>query len=275
MHLPADNAEYRMPVLRKFIQENPLGILTTAIRSTSHPFLQLSHIPWIVDGDDEDSEAGLGRLRGHIARQNPQAKAMIESLTPELSETGITPELSETGIPAPLKTHLEEDVLVLFNGPVHHYVTPQFYTETKPTSGKVVPTWDYEAVEVYGTARIYFDTRSEEFGDFLTQQLSDLSQHSETSIMGYGKDSKSNPWEVTDAPSRYIDLLKKNIIGIEVEVKSMAGRFKLSQEKKKGDRDGVIKGFQRMESAVGAQMADIIEQRAALFDAEKEGKRRS
>ncbi|KFY38650.1 hypothetical protein V494_04281 [Pseudogymnoascus sp. VKM F-4513 (FW-928)] len=266
MHLPANNAEHRPPVLRKFIRDNPLGILTTAIRSSSYPFLQSSHIPWVVDGCDEDSGAGLGSLRGHIARQNPQSKAIIESLTPESSDTDI---------PAPPRTHLEEDVLVLFNGPVHHYLTPQFYTETKPATGKVVPTWDYEAVEVYGTARIYFDSRSEEFGNFLTQQLSDLSQHAETSIMGYGKDDKSHPWQVADAPSQYIDLLKKNIIGIEVEIKSMAGRFKLSQEKKKGDRDGVIKGFRGMGSAVGTQMADIIEQRAALFDAEKEGNRRS
>lgn len=93
--------------------------------------------------------------------------------------------------------------------------------------------------------------------------------------MGYGKDSTSHPWQVTDAPSRYIDLLKKNIIGIEIEIKSMPGRFKMSQEKIKGDRDGVIKGFQKLESPVGTQMADIVEQRAALFDAEKEAKRRS
>lgn len=88
-----------------------------------------------MDGDDEDSEAGLGRLRGHIARQNPQSKAIIEYLNAESSDVTSSP-----------KTHLEEDVLVIFNGPVHHYVTPKFYTETKPTSGKVVPTWDYEAV---------------------------------------------------------------------------------------------------------------------------------
>jgi transcriptional regulator len=61
----------------------------------------------------------------------------------------------------------------------------------KPATGKVVPNWDYEAVQVYGTARIYFDTKSEEFGDFLTQQLSDLSQYAETSIMGYGSGAKS------------------------------------------------------------------------------------
>ena len=70
--------------------------------------------------------------------------------------------------------------------------------------------------------------------------------------MGYGKDSTSHPWQVTDAPSRYIDLLEEeHYFGIEIEIKSMAGRFKMSQEKIKGDRDGVIKGFQKLESLVG------------------------
>lgn len=263
MHLPAITAVTRLPVLRRFIRDNPLGILTTAIKSSSHPFLQSSHIPFIIDVEDEDSEVELGKLRGHIARQNPQAKAIIESLTPGPSDT-----------PSSAKIYLEDDILVLFNGPVHHYVTPQFYTETKPATGKVVPTWDYEAVQVYGTARIYFDTSSEEFNDFLTQQLSALSHHAETSIMGYGDGIKPEPWKVSDAPPRYLDIMKKNIIGIEIEIKSMGGRFKMSQEKPKGDRAGVMKGFQNMGTVVGTQMAAIVEKRAIEFDAAKEEKER-
>ena len=135
-----------------------------------------------------------------------------------------------------------------------------------------MPTWDYEAVQVYGTARIHFDTSAEEFGDFLTQQLSDLSQHAETSIMGYSKDTEPQPWKVSDTPNEYIDIMKKNIIGIDIRIKSMAGRFKMSQEKPKGDRAGVIKGFQNMESAIGTQMASIMEQRAKEFDTLKEQK---
>jgi transcriptional regulator len=264
MHLPAATGVFRPPVLRRFIRENPLGILTTAIKAPSHPFIQSSHIPWVVDVNDDDSEVELGRLRGHIARQNPQAKAVIHSLTTEPS-----------GAPSSPKACLEDDVLILFNGPVHHYITPKFYTDTKPATGKVVPTWDYEAVQVYGTARIYFDTSAEEFGSFLTQQLSALSQHAETSIMGYGNDKMPQPWQVSDAPTPYIDIMKKNIIGIEIEIKSMGGRFKMSQEKPKGDRAGVIKGFQNMESAVARQMACLVEQRAVEFDAAKEEKQRS
>jgi transcriptional regulator len=258
MHLPAFNVERSPAALHQFIRQNPLGIFTTSIRSETHPLLQSSHIPWVVDSEFDGNTHGLGRLRGHIARQNPQAKAIIESVS--ASSSGSLPQLID-------------DVLVIFNGPVHHYVTPQFYTETKPSTGKVVPTWDYEAVQVYGKARIYFDTKSAYLGSFLTTQLHDLSQHSETSIMGYGKDENSHPWKVTDAPERYIQLMMKNIIGVEIEITSMAGRFKWSQEKPLGDRNGVINGFNDMQGVLGAQLAEKVAQRGAMFDAEKEGKK--
>ncbi|KAJ8103442.1 putative FMN-binding domain-containing protein [Lipomyces tetrasporus] len=173
-----------------YLHTNPLGILTTAIRSSSHPLLQSSHIPWILDVKSNDSETELKVL--------------------------VTLQL------------------------VHHYVTPKFYTETKPTSGKVVPTCDYySAVQVYGAARIYFDTRSK-------QQLSDLSLHAEKSIMGYGAVAGPRRWEVSDAPISYIDLQEKNIIGVEEQIKSMTGKFKMN-------RDGVIKSFEGLNSAAGAQ----------------------
>ena len=255
MHLPACNVEEQPEVLHQFIRENPLGILTTAIKSETHPFLQSSHIPWVVDSDFEGSKVGLGRLRGHVARQNPQAKAIIDSLA-DASTSSST-------------TYLTDDVLILFNGPVHHYLTPKFYTQTKPSTGKTVPTWDYEAVQVYGRAKIFFDTKSPEFGAYLATQLHDLSQHCETSIMGFGKDETSHPWQVSDAPESYVELLKKNIIGIEIEITSMAGRFKWSQEKLKGDRDGVIKGFKEMGGVIAPQLSEKVAHRAALFDAEK------
>ncbi len=200
MHLPNVNVEKRPIVLHDFIQENPLGILTTALESGFHPFLQSSHIPWVLDPDFEGNTRGLGRLRGHIARQNPQARAILENYP--------------TSLKLQTPTTLERDILVLFNGPVHHYVTPQFYKQTKPSTGKVIPTWDYEAVEVYGKTKVYFDTKSAEFGAFLTKQLNDLSERMEVSVMGYGKTPETHPWKVTDAPVQYVELLTKNIIGI-------------------------------------------------------------
>lgn len=254
MHLPAHNAELRVPVLHSFIKQYPLGVLTTAIRHPSLPFMQTSHIPWVIDTAEECGSEN-GRLRGHIARQNPQAKAIIDSVANSTDQS----------------TYLEEEVLVLFNNPAHHYVTPKFYKETKPTTGKVVPTWNYEAVQVYGKARVHVDSHSEETNAFLTKQISDLSEHAESSVMGYGAGDKADipAWSVSDAPSRYVDLLRKNIIGIEIEITSIAGRFKMSQEKGKADRDGVIEGMRGLDSALACPMAEIITQRAVEYDLQK------
>jgi transcriptional regulator len=257
MHIPAHHAEHRTPILEQFVRDNPLGILTTAIKNPSYPFLLSSHIPWVIDSAEATSTK-YGKLRGHIARQNPQAKVIIEAI-------------SESATPNE-GTVLEDDVLILFNAPHHHYITAKFYTETKPETGKTVPTWDYEAVEVYGKARVWVDSKSEAYGTFLAQQLSDLTHHAETSIMGYGKGGSAQPWTIDEAPESYIAMLKKNIIGIEIEITSMGGRWKMSQEKKKGDRDGIIKGIGKMESPIGAPMSEMLAHRAKEFDAKKAAK---
>lgn len=253
MHLPDHHAEYRVPVLHEFIRQNPLGVLTTALRSETVPFLQSSHIPWVIDSVEGESTS-YGKLRGHIARQNPQAKAIVEHV-------GNPPESS----------FLSEDVLVVFTAPVQHYVTPKFYVETKPQTGKVVPTWDYEAVQVYGKARVYIDSRSEETVQFLTTQINDLSRHAESYIMGHGIGDKGHiqPWEVREAPDRYVDLLRKNIIGIEIEIGSIAGRFKMSQEKNINDRKGVIEGMRLMGGPYAEAMSDMIQIRANEYDERK------
>ncbi|KAH8649221.1 transcriptional regulator PAI 2-type, partial [Xylariales sp. PMI_506] len=243
MHIPAHNLEDRPEKLREFIRQNPIGILTTALRSETHPFLLSTHVPWVVDADGRGDGRfeELGRLRGHIARANPQAKAIIESLGS--SDEASTPRV------------LTEDVIIMFNGPVQHYVTPKFYQGTKPATGKVVPTWDYEAVEVYGKAHIYYDTKSDAFKSFLATQLNDLTNFMETTVMGY-----TEPWEVNDAPDAYINIMLKSIIGIEIEITSMSGRFKWSQEKPAADRRGVLDGFRQLEKPEAAQLAQKVEE---------------
>ena len=249
MHFNKNHAEPSLVALRRIIRENPLGIFTTAIDSAEHPLLQSSHIPFVLDVGDESSETELGRLRGHLARMNPQSKAIMD-------------EVAAAGSGGP---YLEREVLILFTSSAHHYVTPKFYRETKPTTGKVVPTWNYSAVQVYGKARVYVDARAEETGAFLGQQIHDLSEHCERTIMGYtGEGDRPGPWKVTDAPERYTELLRKAIIGVEVEVTRMEGKFKMSQEMPDGDIDGVIAGFRGLGSEVGREMADVVEERKEL-----------
>ncbi|KAM0690661.1 hypothetical protein Q7P36_009429 [Cladosporium allicinum] len=253
MYLRAAHAEPSLATLRRFIQENPLGILTTTIPSPVHHLIQSSHIPWVLDHSDPSSETELPILRGHIARQNPQAKAIIEHATENPSPH-----------PTPTSTShkLQHEVMVLFNGPSHHYVTPKFYTKTKPESGKVVPTWNYAAAQCYGIATVYFDSKADETSTFLNKQIGDLSEMAETKVMGYEK-----PWKVADAPERYVELLRKNIIGIEIEVTHLGGKFKMSQEMGEEDQRGVVEGMQALGTADGDYVAKHVMERSKLGEA--------
>jgi predicted FMN-binding regulatory protein PaiB len=81
MYLRAVHAEAQTPVLHRLIRENPLGILTTAIYSQQHPLILSSHIPFVLDvPKTAEGTLSNGILRGHLARQNPQAKALMEAL---------------------------------------------------------------------------------------------------------------------------------------------------------------------------------------------------
>ncbi len=254
MYLRGVHAETSIPVLRQLIRDNPLGILTTAIRSKLAPFILSSHIPFILDVDDEDSEEELGVLRGHIARQNPQSKVLIEAA-----------QASRASAP----NVLEEEVLVLFTPPSQHYVTPKFYTETKPSTGKVVPTWNYAAVQAYGRAKIYWDHKSDESIGFLSKQISDLSEHAETSIMDYtGTAGRPGSWKVSDAPERFIELLQTNIIGIEIQLERLEGKFKMSQEMSVNDRQGVIEGFANLETETGRAISEMVKKRSDLKESQ-------
>ncbi|CAG8025263.1 unnamed protein product [Penicillium salamii] len=253
MFLPSVHAETDDAVLLQFIRENPLGMLITGINS-SLDFLQCTHVPVVLDApEDCDDSAPQGRLRAHIAKQNPQVKGMIESLE---SKDGVIT--------------LETDVLVVFNGKHDHYVTPKFYVETKPDSGKVVPTWNYSAVQVYGKLSLYYDSKTPEAGNFLAQQVHDLSQHTEKSIMGYTGGENPQPWKVSDAPEKYVELLQRNIVGIQIRIDKLQGKFKMSQEMRPGDRDGVVKGFSRMGGETGEAIASMVEERGILHEKKKQ-----
>lgn len=247
MYIRPAHAEHDIPTLHAFIRENALGVLTTAIASPTQHFLQSSHIPWLLD---EGGEKGLGILRGHIARANPQAQAMIADLT--------------SGVSRESAPRLQHDVLVLFTAPAQHYVTPKFYTSTKPATGKVVPTWDYAAVQAYGRATVYFDVHDPGTGAFLARQVAQLSDFAERDIMRYDA-----PWSVADAPQSYIALMKKAIVGIEIEITDIAGRWKMGQELPAGDRAGVVRGFEELGTPLALSVAQTVQERAELAEARK------
>jgi transcriptional regulator len=299
MHLRPDHAVRDLPTLHAFIKQHPLGVLTTSLPSENHPTLQCSHIPWVLDSEDSkparDHEAdapphSLGVMRGHIARQNPQGKAMVEASkrTKISSIPGAFPSDETTSDPETIGHTLPGEVLIVFTSPVDHYITPNFYTETKP-AGRVAPTWNYAAVQVYGRTTIYHDAQDPQTELFLRQQLSDLAQLGEQGVMGFQESGSSSssgsgslpesihsgngvrqgdasssgtvsptPWKIADAPQEYIAALLKNIVGMRVEITRIEGRFKVSQEKGGRDRDGVAGGLEGMGVARAKDMAEFV-----------------
>ncbi|CED84695.1 transcriptional regulator [Phaffia rhodozyma] len=238
VYIRQEHAERSIPVLHRFIRENPLGQFTTSIENSEHAKLQTTHIPFVLN--DSSSEKGI--LRAHIARANPQAKSIIHNLKQSGSD------------------FLGDEVLIIFNSPVQSYVTPKFYVETKPSTGKVVPTWNYSTVQVYGRVRVYYQN-DPTTSSFLQKQVSDLSELNEqASLRKRGKEDEST-WKLTDAPERYVEILKRAIIGLEIQIDRIEGRFKMSQEDSDGDWQGVVDGFKSMNSEEGNKMAEMIESR--------------
>jgi transcriptional regulator len=134
-------------------------------------------------------------------------------------------------------------VLVVFQG-VDTYITPSWYA-TKRETGKVVPTWNYAIVQARGHARIIDDR------DWLAGQIRELT--------GTHEADRDQPWQVADAPEPFIDAQIKGIIGIEIDIASLVGKWKVSQNRPVADREGVIEGLAaRAEKPGAAEMAKIV-----------------
>ncbi|KAK9244609.1 hypothetical protein V1506DRAFT_541002 [Lipomyces tetrasporus] len=88
--------------------------------------------------------------------------------------------------------------------------------------------------------------------------------------MGYTGGDKPQPWKVNDAPDSYIEVMKRNIVGIEIRVNKIEGKFKMSQEKPPGDRVGVVKGFARLGNETGEAISALVKARGELHDFKKQ-----
>ncbi|MFD2058794.1 FMN-binding negative transcriptional regulator [Mesorhizobium calcicola] len=119
-------------------------------------------------------------------------------------------------------------VLIVFQG-TDAYVTPSWY-ETKRETGKVVPTWNYAIVQVRGTVKVIDDQ------DWLARQIADLTASQEG--------ARAAPWAVTDAPAPFIQSQIKGIIGLEIEISEIHGKWKVSQNRPVADRAGVAQGLE-------------------------------
>ena len=135
-------------------------------------------------------------------------------------------------------------VLLVVAGP-QAYISPSWYA-SKTEHGRVVPTWNYSAVQIAGRATIRQDA------DWLRAVVDDLVERHEA--------HREVPWSTLDAPEKYIRGQLRAIVGIEIAVERVEGKAKLSQNRSAADRQGVVEGL-RQESSHGA--FDVAEEMSA------------
>jgi transcriptional regulator len=134
--------------------------------------------------------------------------------------------------------------VVIFQGP-QTYITPSWYA-SKQQHGKVVPTWNYAVVHAYGMPRAIEDR---EWLRALVTRLTDTNEA-----------NRDLPWAVSDAPSDYVDQMLNAIVGIEIPIAKILGKWKTSQNRTHPDRLGSISGLRDQGDEAGLKMAALIEQ---------------
>ena len=208
MYLPAHFREDRPDVQHALLRAHPLGTLVTA----GPAGLLANHVPFLLYAD----EGPHGVLRAHMARANAQLEELRRS----------------------------NECLVVFQGE-EAYITPSWYA-TKQETGKVVPTWNFVTVHVWGAPRVIDDAQ------WLRRQLDDVTASQES--------GRPRPWHVDDAPADFIRAQMTAIVGLELPIARIEGKWKVSQNRSEADRQGVVDGL-RSDTTHGGAMADLVAQK--------------
>lgn len=166
-------------------------------------------------------------------------------LHPELTTNGTIRGHLAAGNPLNKTDQHPIDTLTIFQGP-QAYVSPSWYP-SKQEHGKVVPTWNYVVVHARGQLVFQNDP------DWLMAHLIELTKRNE-------KD-REMPWNVTDAPTDYTRRMLKGLVGVEIEVTSLTGQWKVSQNKSAQDKQGVAEGLLTENHPQSDVMSQLVKQR--------------
>jgi transcriptional regulator len=137
---------------------------------------------------------------------------------------------------------LDTDVLAVFHGP-DAYISPSWYFSNRE-HGKVIPTWNYAAVHAYGRLQVI------EYGGLISH-LAELTRRMESSM--------SEPWDLNDAPVEFIQSLLDRIVGIEISIGRLMGKWKMSQNQPLADQQGVIAGLRNSGQTDAAAVAYLVQ----------------
>jgi transcriptional regulator len=134
------------------------------------------------------------------------------------------------------------DVLAVFSGP-DAYITPSWYPGKK-VDGKVVPTWNYAVAHAKGTLQIHDDPA------WLRAHLEQLVATNEAAFPA--------PWKVSDAPDDFIDKMVSAVVGIEIPIRSLQGKWKMSQNRTPADREAVANGLREQGGEEKGDVASLV-----------------
>ena len=143
------------------------------------------------------------------------------------------------------KDAADSEVLVVFQGP-QAYISPSWYP-SKAENGKAVPTWNYIVVQARGRLVVRDDV------EWLRRLVTRLTLRHES--------TQAVPWQVSDAPADYLDAMLRGIVGLEIPLTSLRGKWKMSQNHPAANREGVARGLRTQGAAAGA-VADWVEKAA-------------
>lgn len=137
------------------------------------------------------------------------------------------------------------DALAIFAGP-HHYISPSWYP-SKLEGGGVVPTWNYAVVHAYGPLVLH------EEPEWLLKHLTQLVDKHEAGSPG--------PWKVSDAPREYIEAQMRGIVGLELQIRRIEGKWKASQNRGERDRIGVSEALKELNTPESLAMKALVDRR--------------
>jgi transcriptional regulator len=132
--------------------------------------------------------------------------------------------------------------LVIFQG-AQAYISPSWYP-SKAEHGKAVPTWNYVMVQASGQPRFIQER------EWLLAHVTELSNTHER--------ERSEPWLVSDAPEDFIERLVKGIVGIEIPLEKIVGKWKVSKDRPEIDKEGIINGLAESGKLEAAAMVELV-----------------
>jgi transcriptional regulator len=134
------------------------------------------------------------------------------------------------------------EALAIFSGP-HHYISPTWYPG-KAEHGKEVPTWNYVVVHAYGSLKVMDDK------SWMRAHLERLTNENEAET--------ALPWKVSDAPEEFIETMMNGIVGLELPIGRLEGKWKVSQNRTMRDREGVLEGLSKQGTPESLTMKGLV-----------------